>query len=98
MNDTTFDQVDGDRTRCDGTPAGQPGYALLDEVGRGGFSVVYRARDLAMDREVAVKVLLQTHAPTSGTARRFVEEARITGQLQHPGIPAVYEVSKLPDG
>ena len=73
-------------------------YDLLDEVGRGGMGVVYRARDLAMDREVAVKILLDKYAPDSGTARRFVDEARITGQLQHPGIPAVYQVGSLPDG
>jgi tetratricopeptide (TPR) repeat protein len=61
------------------------------------MGVVYRARDLALDREVAVKVLLQRYELGSSTAARFVEEARITAQLQHPGIPAVYQVGALPD-
>jgi tetratricopeptide (TPR) repeat protein len=62
------------------------------------MGVVYRARDLALDREVAVKLLLPRFAPGSGVAVRFVDEARITAQLQHPGIPAVYQVGTLADG
>jgi serine/threonine protein kinase len=75
-----------------------PGYELHDEIGRGGMGVVYRARDRNMDREVAVKLLQDKFAPESSSAIRFVEEAKITGQLQHPGIPAVYHVGKLSDG
>ncbi len=75
-----------------------PGFELLDEIGRGGMGVVYRAHDLALDREVAVKVL-QDRFPADGPAtQRFLVEARITGQLQHPGIPAVHHVGRLPDG
>ena len=75
-----------------------PGYELFGEVGRGGMGVVYRARDLALDRDVAVKLLQDGYPADSPIARRFVDEARITGQLQHPGIPAVYQVGTLPDG
>ncbi len=74
------------------------GYDLGDEIGRGGMGVVYRARDRGLDREVAVKLLLERYAPTSGTAARFLDEARITGRLQHPGIPAVYQVGTWGDG
>jgi tetratricopeptide (TPR) repeat protein len=78
--------------------AAVPGYELLDEIGRGGMGVVYRARDLSLDRDVAVK-LLPGHVPVdSPAARRFLDEARITGQLQHPSIPPVYRVGALPDG
>src|SRR3954447_7586190 len=71
-------------------PAEPPGFDLLDEVGRGGVGVVYRAHDVSLDRDVAVK-LLRDGCPTDGpAARRFLDEARITAQLQHPGIPAVY--------
>jgi WD40 repeat protein len=80
------------------TPAGPPGYELLDEVGRGGMGVVYRARDVALDRDVAVKLLADRYPLDSPAAERFVNEARITGQLQHPGIPAVHQVGNLPDG
>jgi WD40 repeat protein/serine/threonine protein kinase len=80
------------------TPAALLGFELLDEVGRGGMGVVYRACDLALDREVAVK-LLQDRFPADGpAAQRFLGEARITGQLQHPGIPAVHHIGRLADG
>ena len=62
------------------------------------MGVVYRARDLDLGREVAVKVLLPQYAPDSPTARRFVDEARITGRLQHPGIPPIHRVGTLADG
>ncbi len=75
-----------------------PGYELTELIGRGGMGDVYRARDLEMERDVAVKILQQRFPVDSPTALRFVEEAKITGQLQHPGIPAIHRVSKLPDG
>ena len=73
-------------------------YVLGDEIARGGMGVVYRATDTALGREVAVKVLRDGFAPGSGAARRFADEARITGQLQHPGIPPVHDLGTLPDG
>jgi serine/threonine protein kinase len=79
-------------------PVPPPGYEFADEIGRGGMGVVYRARDTRLSRDVAVKVLQDRYAPGSPAARRFVEEARITGQLQHPGIPPVHEVGALADG
>src|SRR6185436_16979646 len=69
-----------------------------EEIARGGMGAVHRAADTALGREVAVKVLLDKYAPGSGTARRFHDEARITGQLQHPNIPAVHDLGTLPDG
>jgi tetratricopeptide (TPR) repeat protein len=75
-----------------------PGYELLDEVGRGGMGVVHRARDTALDRDVAVKLLSERYPADSPAALRFLGEARITGQLQHPGIPAVHQVGTLADG
>jgi tetratricopeptide (TPR) repeat protein len=80
------------------TPLSPPGYELLHEIGRGGMGVVYRARDTALDRDVAVKLLAPTFPPGSPPAQRFLTEARITGQLQHPGIPAVHQVGALADG
>src|SRR6516165_5020872 len=80
------------------TPLSPPGYELLGEVGRGGMGVVYRARDAALDRDVAVKLLTERYPADSPAAQRFLGEARITGQLQHPGIPAVHQVGALADG
>jgi WD40 repeat protein len=80
------------------TPLSPPGYELLDEIGHGGMGVVYRARDVALDRDVAVKLLSERYPAGSPAAQRFTSEARITGQLQHPGIPAVHQVGALADG
>jgi hypothetical protein len=72
-------------------------YRLGDVIARGGMGVVYRAEDVALGREVAIKVLGPRLAHTSAAAR-FREEARITGRLQHPGIPPVHDLGELPDG
>ncbi|HXG10679.1 MAG TPA: serine/threonine-protein kinase, partial [Gemmataceae bacterium] len=76
-------------------PPAPPGYELLEEIGRGGMGVVWRAHERRLQREVAVKLLRE-----EGTAarNRFLFEATVTGQLQHPGIPAVHELGTLPDG
>jgi eukaryotic-like serine/threonine-protein kinase len=74
------------------------GYELESLIGEGGMGVVYRARDVALSRDVAVKFLQGRFAPASAIGLRFTEEARITSQLQHPGIPPVHQVGTLPDG
>jgi serine/threonine-protein kinase len=62
------------------------------------MGAILAAQDPDMGRDVAVKVLLANHRDKAGYRKRFVEEARITGALQHPGIVAVYEFGELPDG
>jgi hypothetical protein len=73
-------------------------YALQSEIGRGGMGAVYFARDTRLHRDVAVKVLHDRYTAGGVAAARFIEEARITGQLQHPGIPPVHDLGTLPDG
>jgi tetratricopeptide (TPR) repeat protein len=73
-------------------------YVLHEPIARGGMGVVYRATDTTLGREVAVKVLQDRFSGSSAAAQRFVDEARIAGQLQHPGIPAVHDLGVLPDG
>jgi tetratricopeptide (TPR) repeat protein len=75
-----------------------PGYELLDVIGRGGMGIVYRAVNLRLNREVAVKLLGDRYAWDDSAAERFTAEAQITGQLQHPGIPALHELGTLADG
>jgi serine/threonine protein kinase len=84
--------------RLDLKPPSPPGFEIEKEIGRGGMGIVYSARDLALNRDVAVKVLQPKLDPNGSTAHRFVDEARITGQLQHPGIPAIHQAGVLPDG
>lgn len=81
-----------------GTLPSVPGYEILEEIGRGGMGVIYRARDRALNRIVAVKLLQERFESQSPASARFIEEAQITGQLQHPGIPPIYFVGKLDDG
>lgn len=82
----------------DAPPEPPAGFELLEEVGRGGMGVIYRARDLAFNREIALKFLQAKYGKDSPNAIRFLDEACITGQLQHPGIPAVHQVGTLPNG
>jgi serine/threonine-protein kinase len=73
-------------------------YAPLTQIDSGGMGIVYRGRDPHLGRELAVKVLLPRHQGRPEMVRRFIEEAQVTGQLQHPGVPPVYERGRLPDG
>jgi serine/threonine protein kinase/outer membrane protein assembly factor BamB len=89
------------------TPEAAGRYDLRGEYGRGGQSRVLLAFDLHMGREIALKELLpDADSAPGGTPRsssqaassRFVREARITGQLEHPNIVPVYELGTHPDG
>ncbi len=90
---------DGKTPDLSGTRAGPGGrYRLLYEIARGGMGAVYRAEDEQFGRALAVKVMLGSPARSPGLVRRFEQEARITGQLQHPGVPPAHDVGTLPDG
>src|SRR5262249_2282937 len=67
-------------------------YQLSGEIARGGMGAVLRGRDVDLGRDLAVKVLLEKHVNRPEVVRRFLEEAQIGGQLQHPGVVPVYDV------
>jgi eukaryotic-like serine/threonine-protein kinase len=73
-------------------------YQLLGEIGHGGMGAVLKGRDPDLGRDLAVKILLEEHQDDADLVRRFIEEAQIGGQLQHPGIVPVYELGKFADG
>ncbi len=73
-------------------------YSLGSELGRGGVGAVFEAQDVELGRELALKVLLEDHRNSPSMTRRFVEEAQISGQLQHPGIVPVHQLGTLDDG
>jgi hypothetical protein len=73
-------------------------YEIQEEIARGGMGAVWRAQDTAFQRTVALKVLLASPQHRPELKRRFLDEAQILGQLQHPGIPPVHDRGELPDG
>src|SRR5262245_64206022 len=70
-------------------------YEILSLLGAGGMGEVYRARDLRLGREVAIKVLPATFAADEERVRRFEQEARATAALNDPNIVAVYDVGSV---
>lgn len=74
-----------------------PGYADLERIGRGGMGTVYKALDIGFRRRVAIKVLRGKYARNPAFVERFVAEARITGRLQHPGVPPAHQIGTLAD-
>jgi serine/threonine-protein kinase len=73
-------------------------YEVREKIAGGGMGWVWLARDPELNRPLAIKVLRDESHGDPELERRFREEAQITGQLQHPGIPPVHDVGVLPDG
>lgn len=75
-----------------------PRYRIGELLGAGGVGLVTSALDRTIGRTVAVKTLKLGRESDSGTARRFIDEAHVTAQLEHPNIVPVYDMGWLPDG
>jgi serine/threonine-protein kinase len=69
-------------------------YSLERELGRGGMGIVYLARDVALDRLVAIKLLPPAQAAQAGLKDRFLREARTAAKLSHPNIVQIYVVEE----
>jgi len=78
-------------------PQGRGNYQLMGEIARGGMGVVLKGHDTDLGRDIAVKVLDKRLCERMDVVQRFVEEAQIGGQLQHPGIVPVYELGLMED-
>lgn len=73
-------------------------FVIADEIDRGGMGLILRGRDPVLDRELAFKVLRSSLKDKPEAVRRFIFEAQITGQLQHPGIAPVHRLGRCDDG
>src|SRR5438128_8937952 len=68
-------------------------YELLEEIGSGGFGRVFRARDLGLERDVAIKVLHPSLTADAAVVERFRREAQLAARLRHPNIVSIYDIA-----
>jgi serine/threonine-protein kinase len=98
LRDTAPGETPRPIVRPDGNGAGDSiRYRIDGEIARGGMGAVFKGRDPGLGREVALKVLREDYRDDATMIRRFVEEAQIGGQLQHPGVVPIYELGTMAD-
>lgn len=107
LNESLVDRLLAGAFAGPATPAPQPAdelpegfgprYRVEGVIGKGGVGIVLRGRDLELGRDVALKVLRKEHVGHEGLKRRFLEEAQIGGQLEHPGVVPVHEMGRASD-
>lgn len=73
-------------------------YEILEKLGHGGMGVVYKARDLRLNRFVAIKLLSPATRPSEKSHQRFLQEARAASSIDHPNTCTVYELDETEDG
>ncbi len=98
-NFVTINQVKRIRTQVDDRKKSQiPGYQLLGQLGKGAMAVVYKARQISLDRIVAIKVLPRKMSENADFVDRFYKEGKAAARLSHPNIMQAIDVASTPDG
>ena len=67
------------------------GFELIQRLGQGGMGIVWKARQLSLDRLVAIKLVRQDSIRSAEDVKQILQEARIAAKLKHPGIVQVYD-------
>ena len=91
IGDTRFELVDEKSEPID---IDIPGYTVIERVGSGGMGTVFKARQLSMDRIVALKILNERYSNNAEFVDRFIREARAAGKLNHPNVIHVHDISR----
>src|SRR5262249_50094293 len=71
-----------------------PGYEIIEELGRGAMGIVYKARHVALNRTVALKMILAGDGAGAEELKRFMREAETVARLQHPNIVQIYDIGE----
>src|SRR5262245_5028196 len=82
-------------SQMDAEPSAVPGYKLIGVLGRGGVGVVFKARQISLQREVAIKMLQNWSRAGERELARFRAEADVIAHLQHPNIVQIYDVGQV---
>ncbi len=97
LRDTAVGETASPIIRPSGSKDPSIRYRIDGEIARGGMGSVLKGRDPDLGRDVAIKVLREDLRENGDLVRRFVEEAQIGGQLQHPGVVPIYELGTFAD-
>jgi RNA polymerase sigma factor (sigma-70 family) len=96
LEETGLSVLETDPSRSwTGPPSRLGDYELLEQVGSGGMGVVYKVRDLALNRILALKIIRHFGPANDQAMDRFFREARLTSRLRHPSIVPIYHVSQV---
>src|SRR5580704_15410591 len=88
----------GMRDDLDDTETTGARYEMRDRIGEGGMGEVYLCADHRVGRDIAMKVIRPVRATSEDARRRFIREARVQGQLEHPSVVPVYDLGKDANG